>query len=282
MESVIIKPKNELLKKYVQYFLFFRKPDAGFLSYSTFPNNNLCLAIYKENKIDYTRHSDSNNCIVTAGDTCFKSRLFGFHKMPFHVDVRASLDQICILFQPAALSVFTSEPYDDLLGADNVFDVFRHKNDFFFEQLFDEENLFCRADMLEKLLLANLQDRQPEKLKEALNFIAKGGEENASIEILAKKLGMSSPSLFRLFKNNVGLNPKSYIKTHRFRNILNEVLQKQQALTRLAHNNLYYDQAHFIKDFKSFSGYSPNQLLQKISIEQNDLAWIYNGKTCGE
>ena len=278
MESVIIKPKNELLKKYVQYFLFFRKPDAGFLSYSTFPNNNLCLAIYKENKIDYKRNSESNNCTVTPGDTGFKSRLFGFHKMPFHVDVKASLDQICILFQPGALSVFTSEPYDDLLGADNVFDVFRRKNDFFLEQIFEEENLFSRADMLEKLLLANLKERQPEKLKEALVLIARAGEQNPSIETLAKKLGMSSPTLFRLFKNNVGMNPKSYIKTHRFRNILNEVLQGQQALTRIAHDNLYYDQAHFIKDFKSFSGYSPNQLLQKISIEQNDLAWIYNNE----
>ena len=279
MESVIIKPKNELLKKYVQYFLFFRKPDAGFLSYSTFPNNNLCLAIYKENKIDYTRHSDSNNCIVTPGNTGFKSRLFGFHKMPFHVDVKASLDQICILFQPAALSVFTSESYDDLLSADNVFEVFRRKNDFFLEQVFEEQNLFSRADMLEKLLLANLQDGQPEKLKEALEFITRAGEQNPSIETLARKLEMSSATLFRLFKNNVGMNPKSYIKTHRFRNILNEVLQSQHALTRLAHENLYYDQAHFIKDFKSFSGYSPNQLLKKISIEQNDLAWIYNGKT---
>lgn len=199
--------------------------------------------------------------------------------MPFHVDVRASLDQICILFQPAALSVFTGEPYDDLLGADNVFDVFRHTNDFFLEQIFEEENLFSRAAMLEKLLLTNLKDRQPEKLKEALNLIAGAGAQNPSIETLAKKLGMSSPTLFRLFKNNVGMNPKSYIKTHRFRNILNEVLQRQQALTRLAHDNFYYDQAHFIKDFKSFSGYSPNQLLQKISIEQNDLAWIYNDKT---
>ena len=278
MESVIIKPKNELLKKYVQYFLFFRKPDAGFLSYSTFPNNNLCLALYKDNKIDYTRHSDSNNCIVTPGDTSFKSRLFGFHKMPFHVDLRASLDQICILFQPSALSVFTSESYGDLLVADNVFDVFRHKNDFFLEQVFEEENLFSRADMLENLLLSNLNERQPEKLKEALELIARAGEQNPSIEALTKKLGISSPTLFRLFQNNVGMNPKSYIKTHRFRNILNEVLQRQHALTRLAHDNLYYDQAHFIKDFKSFSGYSPNQLLQKISIEQNDLAWIYNGK----
>lgn len=277
MDSIIIKPRNELLKKYVQYFLFFRKSDSGLLSYSTFPNNNLCLAIYKENTIDYTSNPKSNHCIVTEGTASFKSRLFGFHKMPFHVDVRSALDQICILFEPAALSAFTSESYQDLLSADHVFDIFGGDSHFLLEEIFDEEDLFKRVEKLEHILLANLTGRQPEKLKEALDLIAKGSE-YLTIKTLAKKLGMSPPTLFRLFKYNVGLNPKSYINTNRFRIILNEILQRQSALTSVAHANLYYDQAHFIRDFKAFSGYSPKQLLNKISIEQNDLAWIYNNK----
>lgn len=46
----------------------------------------------------------------------------------------------------------------------------------------------------------------------------------------------------------------------------------------MAHNNHYFDQAHFINDFKMFTGYSPTQLSDKISVQQNDLAWIYNKK----
>lgn len=41
MNSTIIKPKNEILKKYVQYFLFFNKADHNALNYTTFPNKNL-------------------------------------------------------------------------------------------------------------------------------------------------------------------------------------------------------------------------------------------------
>jgi len=278
MESTIIKPRNEFLKKYVQYFLFFKKSDPGTVSYSTFPNNNLCLAIYKENTIDYTSNSKSNTCIITPGAVGFKSRLFGFHKMPFQVDVNSALDQICILFEPGALPAFTQESYQDLLVADHVFDIFKHKCDFFLEQVFDEDSLLKRAEKLENLLLQNLNVRQSEKIIEALHLIKKGREQNLTIETLAKKLGVSAPTLYRLFKNNVGVNPKSYMNTHRFRNILNEILRGQHHLTSIAYDNLYYDQAHFIKDFKAFSGFSPGQLLHKISIEQNDLAWIYNNK----
>lgn len=278
MESVIIKPKNEILKKYVQYFLYFKKTDFNRLSYSTFPNNNLCLAIYKENDIDYIKKSNYNTCIITPGNRTFKSKLFGFHKMPFNVNINGPLDQICILFHPAALSAFTSESYGDLINADDVFGIFKNKDDFILEQIFEETDFSKRTDKLERLLLDNLNDQRPSKMKEAFYLIEKGDEPHVSIETLAKKLGISTPTLFRLFKNNVGLNPKSFLKTFRFRNILNEIINRQCSLTSTAHSHLYYDQAHFIKDFKSFSGHSPNQLIGKISTEQNDLTWIYNKK----
>lgn len=54
METIIIKPINEILKKYVQYFLFLRKSDSNLINYTTFPNSNLCLAIYRQNSVNYT------------------------------------------------------------------------------------------------------------------------------------------------------------------------------------------------------------------------------------
>jgi len=267
-----------MLKKYIEYFLYFKKSDFNCLSYSTFPNTNLCLAIYKENNIDYIKRPNHNHCIITPSNGSFKSRLFGFHKMPFNVDINGPLDQICILFHPAALSAFTSESYGDLINADDVFDIFKYKDDFILEQIFEESDFSKRTDKLERLLLCNLNDQQPAKMKEALYLIERGGDHHMSIETLAKELEISTPTLFRLFKNNAGLNPKSYLKTFRFRNILDEIINKRCSLTSTAHSHLYYDQSHFIKDFKSFSGHSPNQLIHQISIEQNDLTWIYNKK----
>lgn len=275
MKSVIIKPKNELLKLYIQYFLFFNKTNSDFLNYTTFPNNNLCLAIYKENDINYINHSNQNNCKITKGNKNFTTRFYGFHKMPFNVDINSCLEQICIIFKPSALRAFTYESYTDLMNSDNFFDIFTTKDSTILEQIFEENEYAKKAEKLEDILLNNLHFEIPLKLQEALHLISIGCN-NVTVEILAKKLEMSTSSLFRLFKNNLGQNPKSYLKTIRFRNTLSEIIKNQNTLTSIAHFNQYFDQSHFINDFKCFSGYSPNQLLDKISIEQNDLAWIYN------
>ena len=276
MKSVIIKPKNEILKKHIQYFLFFKKSDCRVLNYTTFPNNNICLAIYKENNIHYNNHSNQNNCVISQGNKNFISRFYGFHKMPFNVHINSNLDQICIIFNPAALRFFTHETYEDLMGSDNVFNIFTTKDKYILEQIFEENEFSKRAEKLEQLLLNNLNYTVSDKLKEAL-YIA-DNHTDITVEMLAKKLKISTPTLFRLFKNHLGQNPKTYLKTVRFRNVLNEILNKQDTLTSIAYSNMFYDQAHCINDFKVFSGNSPKQLMDKISIKQNNLAWIYNIK----
>jgi AraC-like DNA-binding protein len=276
MESVVIKPKSVVLKRYIDYFLFFKKDDNKLIRYATFPNNNLCLAIYNNNDIDYTSEVASNFCAINPGRNQFKSRLFGFHKMPFQVEINGALDQICILFHPAALSAFTPLPYEDLINTDQVFDLlFGDRKHFILEALFEEEVLSCRAEKLEALLLEKLNDRLPSKLMEAFDLIAHS-RDDLSINLLAKKLAVSTPTLFRIFKSNVGMNPKTYIKTVRFRNVLNNILNTENPLMSIAHANNYFDQAHFINDFKSFTGYSPNRLLKKVSVTQQNLAWIYS------
>lgn len=279
MNSIIIKPKNETLKKYVQYFLYFKKTDSSILNYTTFPNKNLCLAIYKQNNINYLNQSNTNQCIITQGNNYFVSKLYGFHKMPFQVDINSSLDQVCIIFYPSALRAFTNVSYDELMNSDRVFEaVFSTKNNYILEQIFEEDDFAKRTAILEMLLLKKLNHDIPYKLKEALHLIATNNSENFSIETLAKTIKVSDSSLFRLFKNNLGQNPKSYLKTVRFRTILDEIKTGKHSPIEIDALNQYYDQAHLIKDFKIFTGNTPKKLIEKVSVQQNDLTWIYNKK----
>ncbi|MFC4687542.1 helix-turn-helix domain-containing protein [Epilithonimonas pallida] len=271
MNSVIIKPKNEILKNYVQYFLFFEKTNHDFLTYTTFPNSNLCLAIYKENKISYD--NQNNLCEVNVG-RAFTSRFYGFHKKPFQVNIDSLLSQICIIFQPSALRAFTKESYDELMFSDSVFDEIFSSDKNILEKIFEIDDFSKRANELEILLLKKLNDSVSDTMKEALMLINQNN--SISINELSKSLKISEATLFRLFKNNLGQNPKSYLKTLRFRNVLNDLSQSKNSLTTVAYQNLFYDQAHFIKDFKMFSGFSPKKLVEKISVNQKDLTWIYN------
>jgi AraC-like DNA-binding protein len=276
MKSLVIKPRNEILKKHIQYFLFFNKENNDLISYTTFPNNNLCLAIYKENDIDYVNDLKNNNCVINKGNRIFTSKFYGFHKMSFNVSIKSCLDQICIIFKPSALRAFTKEAYTDIMKSDSIFDVFTNIESGILEQLFEEDDFLAKANKLELFLLTNLINEVPDKMKKALQLITK--DNNFTVDALAKELAISNSSLFRLFKNHLGQNPKSYLDTIRFRNSLNDVLKNQNILTDIAHLNEYFDQAHFINNFKSFSGYSPTELYNKISVQQNKLAWIYNEK----
>ena len=78
------------------------------------------------------------------------------------------------------------------------------------------------------------------------------------IEELAKMLFISKRQLQREFKNKVGISPKHYYRITR----INEVLRlldgdRQMDLTSVAYACGYFDQAHFINDFKRITGVRP-------------------------
>ncbi len=72
--------------------------------------------------------------------------------------------------------------------------------------------------------------------------------------------GISSRQLRRLFEYYIGDTPKTFCKIVRFQNIL----RAKPSTQSLRENKLffdagYYDQAHFIKDFKNFYGVTPSK-----------------------
>jgi AraC-like DNA-binding protein len=73
---------------------------------------------------------------------------------------------------------------------------------------------------------------------------------------LAARTCLSQRQFERRFKELAGFSPKLFARIVRFNMLLTSPV-KAQSLTQLAYEYGYYDQAHFIEDFKSFSGYNP-------------------------
>lgn len=85
-----------------------------------------------------------------------------------------------------------------------------------------------------------------------------------SIEQISNKVGYSQKHLIKLFKDNVGVTPKGFLKIIRFQKAINEIaVTKKADWASIALESGYYDQAHFINDFKSFSGFTPKEYLLK-------------------
>jgi AraC-like DNA-binding protein len=78
-----------------------------------------------------------------------------------------------------------------------------------------------------------------------------------NIETIASRYGISSRYLQKLFLQYTGLTPKLYSKIHRFQHSLRLVTKKEAPLTSIAYDCGYFDQSHFIREFKSFTGLTP-------------------------
>ncbi len=91
-----------------------------------------------------------------------------------------------------------------------------------------------------------------------------------SIAQISNKVGYSQKHLIKLFKDNVGVTPKEFLKIIRFQKAVEEIAAaKEIEWTSLANECGYYDQAHFINDFKIFSGFTPKRYQQMQSDHLN-------------
>ncbi|PJZ78615.1 helix-turn-helix domain-containing protein [Leptospira neocaledonica] len=114
------------------------------------------------------------------------------------------------------------------------------------------------AQALEKFrLLLPIKEEKEKFLPEAVLRI-KSSLGEIGIKNLASDLGVSQSSLERGFKSRVGLSPKEFAGLVRFRNIF-KFYNSSLSLTELALEAGYYDQAHFIREFKKKTGISPKQ-----------------------
>jgi AraC-like DNA-binding protein len=82
--------------------------------------------------------------------------------------------------------------------------------------------------------------------------------EAAGITAVAERIGLSPKRLVERFKTAVGVAPKRYCRILRFQRAL-ECAERGRSVdwTRIAMDCGYFDQAHFIHDFRSFAGITP-------------------------
>lgn len=79
------------------------------------------------------------------------------------------------------------------------------------------------------------------------------------VKELAGQSFLSVRQFERNFKIYSGFNPKLYSRIIRFQATTQQYGNTKKNLTDIAYDCGYYDQSHFIHDFKQFSGYHPKQ-----------------------
>lgn len=100
----------------------------------------------------------------------------------------------------------------------------------------------------------------------------------ASIAAVADEIGLSPKRFIERFKTAVGVAPKRYCRILRFQRALARAERGQRVdWTRIAVDCGYFDQAHFIHDFRAFAGITPTGYEAHRTQFRNHVNFLQSG-----
>lgn len=119
------------------------------------------------------------------------------------------------------------------------------------------------------------QARRPDPMvRKAVKLIAQN-QGNLEVSALAAQLGVSRQTVKHKFDQHVGVSPKLFGKLRRFQAVLRQLAGASKIdWTALARGSGYYDQAHLIREFNHFTGFSPQKFLK--NLEKGDDLYLFD------
>src|SRR5690606_37971493 len=192
--------------------------------------------------------------------------------------IKGVFDKIGIVFNPLGINFFIDKPLSEILTSD--FDFFPHFGEEFREVLtrvFDEKDLQNKVTLLDTFFEKRFVEFDEPILKKSIKEII---STNGAIKVaeLSEEVNTNRKTLLRLFKKHTNMSVEEYRKMVMFRQAFNYFHQSKEKtnLTDVALFSMYYDQAHFIKHFKSITKETPTTLLSKIShLGEEDTYWYF-------
>lgn len=178
------------------------------------------------------------------------------------VGVRFKIDGIKRLFD-----ICPAELADNDFNLDDV--IARRTAYNLYEKLAECRTPAERFELLSGLLIKNLILTKSDSIAESIvkEIVSRPG---LSINTMQKETGYSRQYLHRVFKSFTGISIKKFQQINRVTSILESLNKKRDNLAGLAYTNGYFDQSHFIRDFKQLTGYSPASYLSSVRSFEPD------------
>jgi AraC-like DNA-binding protein len=139
-------------------------------------------------------------------------------------------------------------------------------------QLIEAKDVSEQITRLTHFLLAQLirEPARDELVEESLRLIHHSSAA-VSVKELLQHLNISERHFERRFSQTVGVSPQSYIRVRRFNEAIRLIKTGQyENLTEIAHALFYYDQSHFTRDIRAFSGMTPKEVSSKEGDSYHD------------
>ena len=244
---------SEALALFVDHLWEKQVDDSGIIPYeieTIFPEDQAVLT-YSFGKEYYRSH---------ANTTDFKSingkQLEGLHQAPNFYKHQPGIHIFGVKFRAGGLYPFLTSPVaatNNLsTDADNIFSMLPELN--------SSMNFNERCEQIEAFLLAHLIDKQAKKYIKLLMWLDELETESTA----------SYKTLSRLFQEVIGISPKEYVQIKRVNQSLALFASSKDIKSQdLADQLGYYDSAHFINEFKKYTGKTPKSLKNSLFEMKN-------------
>jgi AraC-like DNA-binding protein len=240
---------TELLKPFIKAYIIIESQNESVNR--VVPDTSLVMSFRYKGQVNNRPCGNAENALPS-------SSFSGLRKSVCTFNYSKDTGNILVLFKEARAAAFFKEPlhelFEEIVSLDNFIN---HQNlAIIEEQLAGANDSAQRIALIEKFLLSRLYDYKPDKLiLAALQKIhlAKG---MIKIRDLADTLYISQDAFEKRFRRVVGTSPKQFSSIIRMESIINTRQQKQR-LNDIGFYAGYFDQPHFNKDFKLFTGQTP-------------------------
>jgi len=133
------------------------------------------------------------------------------------------------------------------------------------EQLAHASDPIGAARILERAIAERLTAADERSARAELALAAADRLTTSNVRAVADELSVSERHLRRVFRETVGMSPKSFTKLTRFHRALQVARRDARATwASVAAVAGYYDQAHLITDFRAIAGVTPRALLGEL------------------
>lgn len=213
-----------------------------------------CLEIVFNLEVDFYRNNKKEPW----------AKVIGQITQPLHVKATGKGKSFGIWFYPHGFSQFSKIPASELTNTavplDLIFDTDfidavgnRLVNDNITELINGVNTHF------EGLLTDGTKTLKDSVAQHAVQRLIHSDEE-LSLNELAAACNISHRYLQKIFLERIGLSPKQFQRVTQFQQALDRLNSpSHNSLTTVAYDAGYFDQSHFIREFKRFTGFAPSQ-----------------------
>lgn len=244
------------------------KQNVEYTEYPIKELENYCMCIWTMQSKKILSKTISNNilpdaCIDLVVDFVNKSICFaGFSKETEDFQLNKAIDYMGVRLKPSIFYLLFEIEADQVM--DHEIPFYEIEKEVPLAEIFELKGTKERIEYLKNYLFQKTKGKTELPFLEMVEELYENPKEQTVIAI-AEKFGYHERHLYRVFKANYGVSPKVLLNILRLHLCLTFLLEKNRDLVEIACLCGFYDQSHFIKEIKKYTGISPLKILQAYS-----------------